>query len=174
SSDDPIVAQYTQSQPPHVDLTPELRQLAATIVGDETNPYLKAQRIFQWIDSNVRYVSELEYSVATSITDRVLSAREGDCGMHVLIFVALCRAVGVPARWQSGWAMRPGSENLHDWAEFYIAPYGWVPADPSYGLRNHDDPRVKNYFFCQIDAFRMIANLDFGTELNPAKKYWRS
>jgi nicotinamidase-related amidase len=47
----------------------------------------------------------------------------------------LCRAAGVPARWQSGWQTKPGDWNMHDWSEFYVEPWGWLPADASYGVR---------------------------------------
>lgn len=169
-----VYTEFTESRPPHVDLTPEVRALAAEIVGDETNPLLKAEKIFHWMDENIRYCSEMEYSTFSSITDKVMTERKGDCGIHVLMFVALCRAAGVPARWQSGWAMRPGGENLHDWAEFYVEPWGWLPADPSYGLRKHANPAVREFFFGHIDPFRLIANLDYERQFQPAKTHWRS
>ena len=126
------------------------------------------------MDANVRYCSEMEYSLFTGITDKAMNQRAGDCGIHALMFIALCRASGIPARWQSGWAMRPGSENMHDWAEFYVEPYGWLPADPSFGLRKHDNPRVHEFYIGHTDPFRMIANLDYESEFTPAKKHWRS
>ena len=58
------------------------------------------------------------------------------------VLITLCRAAGIPARWQSGWETKPNGWNMHDWAEFYVEPWGWLPADPSYGLQEHDDPRV--------------------------------
>ena len=32
----------------------------------------------------------------------------GDCGVFALLFITLCRIAGIPARWQSGLAVRPG------------------------------------------------------------------
>ncbi len=166
--------QYLADEPPHVHLTPEVRKLAAEIVDGESNPWLAAERIFGWMDANIRYCSEMEYSTFTSITDKVMTDRAGDCGIHVLMFVALCRAAGIPARWQSGWAMRPENENMHDWAEFYVEPYGWLPADPSFGLRNHENDHVRNFYLGRIDAFRLIANTDYAAEFDPPKTHWRS
>ena len=57
----------------------------------------------------------------------------GDCGTMGLAFITLCRALGIPAKWQSGSACYPDSIGSHDWAQFYIAPYGWLYCDPSYG-----------------------------------------
>lgn len=174
SPDHPMLAEHGEARPPHVDITPELRALARDIVGEEQNPLLAARRIFGWMNGKIRYCSEMEYSIITSISDKALSTTSGDCGVQVLLFVSLCRAAGIPARWQSGWAMRPGSENLHDWAEIYIEPYGWLPVDPSYGMRDHADGRVREFYFGHIDAWRMIANLDYEAEFDPPKTFWRS
>jgi len=165
---------YLASRPPHLELTPEVQALAREIVGEERNPLLAAEKLFRWMDANIRYSAEMEYSTLASITDKVMTERKGDCGIHALLFIALCRASGIPARWQSGWAMRPGAENLHDWAEFYVEPWGWLPADPSYGRRNHPNPQVRDFYFGHLDAFRMIANLDYEAPFIPAKTHWRS
>lgn len=173
-SDPAAFAEFLAARPPHVDLAPQLRALSAEIVGDETNPLLAAEKIFRWIDANFRYCSEMEYSIMSSVIEKALVERAGDCGIHALLFISLCRAAGIPARWQSGWAMRPGAENMHDWAEFHVEPWGWLPADPSFGLREHDDPRVRAFYFGHIDPFRLVANLDYETEFEPAKTHWRS
>jgi hypothetical protein len=161
-------------QPPHVVLTPEVRALAREIVGDEKNPFLAAQKIWLWIDKNIRYCAEMEYAVLPAIVDKIMAERRGDCGVQALLFIALCRASGVPARWQSGWVTRPGAWNMHDWAEFHAEPYGWIPADPSVGRRESSDPRVERFFFGNLDAYRMIANLDHTAPLDPPKKHLRS
>jgi transglutaminase-like putative cysteine protease len=170
----PLVSPYLKEQPPHLLLTPDVRKLADEIVGDETNPYRKAEKIYRWMDGEIRYASEMEYAVMPSVTEKVMATKRGDCGVQVLMFVALCRASGVPARWQSGWATRPGSWNLHDWAEFYIPPYGWLPADPSFGLRKSDDERVHDFYIDHLDSYRMIANLGFSETFIPKKQFWRS
>ena len=165
-----------ESRPPHLDLTPEVRALAASIVGGETDPARKARLIWLWIDENIRYVSEMEYSVMPRILDKVMAERRGDCGVHALMFIGLCRAAGVPARWQSGWVTRPGGWNMHDWAEFHGGPQlGWVPADPSAGVRkDSEDAAVRHFFFGGLDAYRMIANLDYARPFDPPKQHWPS
>ena len=50
-----------------------------------------------------------------------------------LTFITLCRIAGIPARWESGFAVAPGDAGCHDWARFYVAPKGWMYADCSYG-----------------------------------------
>jgi transglutaminase-like putative cysteine protease len=169
-----VAAQYLSPQPPHVMLSPQTRALAMQIVGDEQNPYRKAEKIFHWMSKNFRYASEMEYSVMPCIEEKALTEGKGDCGVFVLTFVSLCRSAGVPARWQSGWVTRPNYWNMHDWAEFHVEPFGWLPADPSMGLRKSDDPAVHTFYFGHIDAYRMIANLDHTVDFVPAKEHWRS
>jgi len=174
SPDDPIFKEYTAERTPHIVFNDEARKLARDIVGSETNPYVKAQKIWRWINDNVRYCSEMEYSLMPSVTEKILAERRGDCGVQALLFITLCRISGVPARWQSGWVTRPGHWNLHDWAEFYVAPYGWLPADPSIGYFTSDDAAVHDFLFANMDSYRMIANLDYETAFTPPKKFWRS
>ena len=63
---------------------------------------------------------------------------------------------------------------MHDWTEFYVEPWGWLPADPSYGLQQHTDPRVREFYCGHLDPYRMIVNLDYARELTPQKKSFRS
>ena len=86
----------------------------------------------------------------------------------------MCRCAGVPARWQSGWETKRRDWNMHDWCEFYVEPWGWLPADPSYGLRESTDPRVREFYFGHQDSYRMIVNLDYGHPLTPPKQSLRS
>lgn len=171
---DPIVAIHTAERPPQLVFTPELRKLAAEIAGTETNSLRKAEKFFYWIDANIRYVGEMEYSLMPSVIEKALATRSGDCGVQALLFIALCRVSGIPARWQSGWETKPLAPNMHDWAEFYIPPYGWLPADPSYGVRKSDHPGVRSFFFGHLDSYRLIANLDFERSFDPSERFWRS
>ena len=85
---------------------------------------------------------------------------KGDCGVQALLFITLCRMSGIPARWQSGLYATKYYTGCHDWAQFYVAPYGWVFADSSFGgsaWREGDKERW-NYYFGNLDIFRMPAN----------------
>jgi len=169
-----LYREFTAERPPHIVFTPEVRATAAAIVGDETNPLRKARRIFRWVSENIRYCAEEEYSTIPSLALKALHTRKGDCGVQGLLFITLCRAAGVPARWQSGWVTLPGDWNMHDWAEFYVEPWGWLPADPSYGVQSHADPAVQEFYCGHMDAYRLIVNLDYGRVLDPPKTSFRS
>ncbi len=165
---------YLEEKPPHILFTPYLRDLARRIVGNEENPYLKAKRIYDWITTNVRYSYVREYCTYENIPEFVATELRGDCGMQALLFITLCRIAGVPARWQSGWFITPHSAGPHDWAQFYVAPYGWLPADLSFGGSRRGVERRRQFYFGNLDAFRMIANADVQGDFQPRKMYLRS
>jgi hypothetical protein len=169
-----LYREYTAERPPHIVFTPDVKQLAEEIVGDETNPLEKSRRIFRWGSANIPWCSEMEYSIIPSISQKGLTARRGDCGVQGLVFITLCRAAGVPARWQSGWQTKPNDWNMHDWSEFYVEPWGWLPADASYGVRDHADPRVRDFLCGHMDPYRLIVNLDYARPLDPPKTSFRS
>jgi transglutaminase-like putative cysteine protease len=173
-TDSALYREFTAERRPHIAFTPEVKKLSQEIVGDETNPLEKARKIFRWMSKNVPWCEEMEYSIIPSLSLKGLTARRGDCGVQGTSFITLCRAAGVPARWQSGWQTKPGDWNMHDWSEFYVEPWGWLPADASYGVRESKDPRVHDFFCGNMDPYRLIVNLDYAQPLEPPKTSFRS
>jgi Transglutaminase-like superfamily len=170
-----VYREFTAERPPHIVFTPDVTALAREIVGDETNPLEKARRVFRWVSDNIPWCAEMEYGIIPNLSKKGLTARRGDCGVQGMTFITLCRAAGVPARWQSGWETRPGLWNMHDWSEIYIEPWGWLPADASYGVqKKSNDPNVRDFFCGHMDPYRMIVNLDYSQQFHPPKSSYRS
>jgi transglutaminase-like putative cysteine protease len=165
---------YLAERPPHIVFTPQIRATVDRVVGTEKNPLAKARRIFRYISENVPWVPEHEYALIPNLSAKGLSSMAGDCGVKSMLFITLCRAAGVPARWQSGWVSKPGDTNMHDWSEIYVEPWGWLPVDVSYGVQRSDDPAVRDFYLGHQDAYRMIVNLDYGWPLEPARSSLRS
>jgi transglutaminase-like putative cysteine protease len=174
--------QFT-AEGPHVRFTAEIKKWGAKIVGKERNPLRKAKAIYDWIGDNVKYSYALEYSTIPNLSSYVLSRGYGDCGQQALTFITLCRSQRIPARWQSGWFTFPGWNNMHDWAEIYVEPYGWIPVDAEFGsavlryaskLTPAERREVHEFYFGGLDQYRMAANCDHNQELRPAKKTFRS
>jgi transglutaminase-like putative cysteine protease len=179
---DPMIKGFI-GEAPHVVFTPEMRALSQRIVGDETNPCLKAKKCFDWIAENIKYSFALEYSTIRNISDYCRSKGYGDCGQEAMLFITLCRLNGIPARWQSGWNTFPGDKDIHDWTEIYLAPYGWMPADPYMGLwamryattlTPEQRRQIRDFYFGGLDQYRIIANCDHAQTLTPPKQSMRS
>ncbi len=160
---------YTGEWLPHIAFTPYLRELAEGLTKKLYAPAEKAWAIYQWVTENVDYRYQPAYVLLNNIADNCAKERRGDCGVMALLFITLCRIAGVPAKWQSGLAVRPGHAGCHDWCMFYAAPYGWLYADPSFGSgarRDGEEGRRKHYFG-SLDPWRMVANSAFQTPLAP-------
>jgi transglutaminase-like putative cysteine protease len=166
---------FTAQRNPHILFTLSVRELSAHIIGNETHPLKKAEKIYNYICRNYPWTSAPEYSIVENIPQYVMDYRRGDCGMVSLLFITLCRYNGIPAKWQSGFMLHPGHVNLHDWAEIYFEQTGWVPVDVSFGRRKiFADKDVTDFYFGAIDAYRWTVNDDFGVDLFPNKTYFRS
>lgn len=168
---------------PHVVFTGKIRQMSDSILGRETNLLRKAKRIHDWISENVLYSYAREYSTIRNISDYCLTGMYGDCGQHALLYITLCRYNGIPARWQSGWYTFPGAKTIHDWAEIYINPYGWIPVDPDMGiwawryytsLTAGQRRALRDFYFGGLEQYRMAANSDHSQTLEPSKSTLRS
>ncbi len=128
--------EYTKEVPPHLVFTQTVRHLADSLAGGGTDPFKMIRSFYFWIDKNIPWASALEYSTFECIPDYVLNQRHGDCGMKTFLLMSMARYKGIPARWQSGWMLHPGQENLHDWCELWFAKTGWIPVDIFFGLQS--------------------------------------
>ncbi len=104
-----------------------------------------------------------EYFTILQIPEYAVLNQKGDCGVQALLFITRCRCAGIPARWQSGLFVTPYSQGCHDWAQFYIAPYGWLFADPSFGGSGYRSGNLEKqeHYFGNLDPWRMVANSEF-------------
>lgn len=172
---DPEVARHLGERPPHIVFTDDIRAFSKRVVGDETNPYLVARRLFEAVD-RIPWAGAREYSTISNISEYALHAGHADCGQQTLLLMTLLRLNGIPARWQSGMVFSDGAyDNLHDWGWLYLEPYGWVPMDVTTGrFREVADPDVEWFYLGGLDAYRIAFNDDYGTDFVPPKQHFRS
>ena len=180
---DETYEKYTSEEPPNIIFTKELKDLAKKIVGDEQNPYLKGKKIYEWISTNIVYSFAREYSTLLNIPMYVYENRYGDCGQLGLLFITLCRIEKVPAAWRSGWECMGGEDwGMHDWCAVYVKPYGWIPVDPFMGVWVvHESTLLPihkqfllDFYYGNLDPWRLQANAKNNAELKPEKKHFRS
>jgi len=66
----------------------------------------------------------------------------GDCTEFAAVFVALCRALGIPARQTGVFNFSKTHQTFtkpnHNAAEVYLGEAGWVPVDPNLGYGKYD------------------------------------
>ncbi len=99
------------------------------IVGDETDPIRMADRLQGWVYRNIRKT----YGSDTGSALSVLENRSGDCTELSLLFTALARSVGLPARELTG-LIYDDLNNVfgwHAWAEIHNGRQ-WISVDPTW------------------------------------------
>lgn len=167
---------FTEQEPPHIMFTPYIRELAATLTEGVEDPLEKARRFYDHITLHMKYSYMPAYFGLENIAENCAKNLTGDCGVFALLFLTLCRCVGIPACWQSGLTAEPDFCGAHDWVRFYVEPYGWLYADPSYGtgaVRAENEERRK-FYFGNLDAYRMVANNAFQAPFTIRKEHWRA
>ncbi|BDR57455.1 transglutaminase-like domain-containing protein [Xylocopilactobacillus apis] len=163
-------------QDPHIRFTPFLKALEKEIIGTEQNPIKQARRIYDYVTTKVNYSYMREYCTIDNISEYAAVNQKGDCGVQALLFITLCRIAGIPSRWQSGLYVTKFYTGCHDWAQFYVAPYGWVFADLSFGGSSYRSNNLErwNYYFGNLDIYRMPANSEIQAPFTPEKKQFRA
>lgn len=168
--------EYLKEKEPHIVFTPYLKKLLKEIIKDEKNPIKIARLIYDYITKNVNYSYMRTYFAINNIAEYCALNLKGDCGVQALLFIVLLRMAKIPARWQAGLYTTKEHCGNHDWAEFYVEPYGWVFADLSFGGAAFRKGKLDrwNYYFGNLDPYRMVATNEFQKEFNPPMKYLRN
>ena len=141
---DPDIAKPYDTQSPQylrniisegwLDISEAVKNKAAQITTGEDNPARKAKKIYDWLATHLKY----EYiDTPARGASKTLARLKGDCGEFSALFVAMCRACRIPARTVTCNWLVPGG---HQWAEFLLPPYGWIPVDPTIAHFMHSEP----------------------------------
>jgi hypothetical protein len=139
----------------------EIVTLAAELKAQTKGPYELAKAAYDYVVDHTVYVSPSPSNGALGC----LIKGQADCGSYAALFVALCRAGGVPARPVAGcWAL--GDNQWHCWAEFLLPGVGWIPTDPSVGDRG---PKEREYYFGNLDNNRVSLAKTFNLTVKTTK-----
>ncbi len=102
-------------------------------VGGDTNPYWIARKIFNYVIAHMEYELAGGWNVAPAVLER----GNGSCSEYSFVYIAMCRAAGLPARYAGSIVVRSDDASyddvFHRWVEVYLPGYGWIPVDPSRG-----------------------------------------
>ena len=135
---------------------PAIRSLAAEIVGGETDAAKAALRIKDWVYRNI--AKKPTISIPNAL--EVLQTRKGDCNEHTVLFNALARAAGIPAKTVVGIVYLRDAFYYHAWSEIWLGE--WVSLDPVLDQFPADVTHVKfleGDIDRQVDILRLIGNL---------------
>jgi transglutaminase-like putative cysteine protease len=116
----PLVASFAQTLAKHVDYAP-LAFFEALCSDLYTNTH-----------------RQLRLEGAAQTATETLESRRGACRDLTVLFLAVCRAHGVAARFVSGYQGQEqspdGKRHLHAWPEVFVPELGWLGYDPTHGV----------------------------------------
>lgn len=123
----------------------------------ETVPFLVA--LNSLVHRTLTYTRRYEHGIQPSTA--TLSLGTGSCRDYAVLFVELCRTLGLAARFVSGYLYDSATDSpsygaMHAWAEVYLPGAGWKGLDPTHGI------------FCN-DAFIPVAHAAVAESVNPVQ-----
>jgi len=156
SGGDTAVARALQPEPLVQSDDPRIQAQARLIVGRERRAGRVAELLTRWVYQNL----EKEITVSVPSAAQVLETRSGDCNEHTVVYVALARAAGLPARTAAGVVYLRGRFFYHAWPEVWLGR--WVAVDPTFGQFPADAAHLRfviGGLARQVELVRLIGRL---------------
>ncbi|HVB59267.1 MAG TPA: DUF3488 and transglutaminase-like domain-containing protein [Candidatus Acidoferrales bacterium] len=169
-------------------LDPRIKPLAQKIISGSHNEYDAASNIEAYLTTHYAYTLDLsgpreKDPLAYFLFDR----RAGNCEYFASAMTVMLRAVGIPARYATGFL--PGEYNeiggdyivresdAHAWVEVYFPTYGWITFDPTPPGDQHHGllDRIGLYWdWFQYAWGEWVVNYDFSHQITLAENLQRS
>lgn len=125
---------YLQESP-WVSLGAGIWKTAVDVASSEDAVFGKAAAIMRWIYSEFSY--EAGITNAETHLETAFELRKGVCQDFAHVMLGMCRTLGIPARYASGYIYTGGKDALigaqasHAWCEVYLPETGWIGFDPT-------------------------------------------
>jgi len=136
----------------------KIRALAAGVTAQAATPLQKARAIYDYVLANMKYQKTGDGWGNGSIV-WACTAKYGNCTDFHSLFSGLSRASGIPARFEIGRSVPPGSgqvQGYHCWADFFVDGAGWIPIDASEAWKHAEQ---RDYFFGHHDENRFALSM---------------
>ena len=148
---DEMFALYCNNTEPYYERDDSsLISLSNSIVDVGDNPVEKAEKIYDWVSSNLVYNGGLPAQEMGALW--AYTNLQGDCSEYSSLMITLLRIQDIPARKVTGFlvsnnpSLRPktgdtwnfyasdsGTNMLgHAWVEYYVPDIGWIACDPTW------------------------------------------
>ena len=120
----------------YVEINPTVWRMAVDLRGESNDVFQTAYQVMEFIYNNFEYCKST--TTVNTHANEVLELRRGVCQDFAHAALALCRCLGIPARYVSGYffdhtrgqKMR-GAEASHAWIEVMVNGHGWFGLDPT-------------------------------------------
>jgi len=117
---------------------PQMIEQAKAVVSDENQAWPAADKLNRWVYDTIRN-KNLQVGFGSAL--QTLESQTGDCTEHTVLFVALARAAGLPARVCAGLVFQRDAFYYHFWSEVYVGE--WIATDPTFGQAQADATHIQ-------------------------------
>lgn len=131
--------------------SPKIIQAAQQATGGETSLVKAAGRIRAWVNTAMK--PESRAGILRPASD-ILADPKGVCRDYAVLYAALARADGIPARVVGGLVFARGGFYYHAWNEVWTGS-AWMPVDSTLGTDAVDATHIKLTEGSATDMFRM-------------------
>ena len=140
---DPDIARYLKPEPFLESDAPEILAEAAIAVKGVSGGRARAERLTRHVNA----ILDKKPTVSLPSALEVLRTRIGDCNEHTALYVAMARALEIPARIAVGLVSVRGAFYYHAWPEVYLREANgrgmWLPVDPTLNQFPADGTHVR-------------------------------
>ena len=128
---DPAAASYLAAEPFIESDAPEILAEAESAVRGIDGDRARAERLTRYVNA----LLDKKPTVSLPSAREVLRTKVGDCNEHTALYVAMARALGIPARIDGGLVFVHVAFYYYAWPEVYVDRSGgrglWLPVDPT-------------------------------------------
>ncbi|MBN2599711.1 MAG: transglutaminase family protein [Candidatus Thermoplasmatota archaeon] len=177
-----LIAQYTQVQANETirfidPYDPDIMGIANAIYTNEktNNSFLLAKALFSWLKQHIVYQIHPDERIVRSAAI-TLDQKEGDCDDLSFLYISLCRALDIPARFIRGYLLTKNIDGSvtatpHAWTEIFVGPFetfnGWIPVESACRSTSIDSDIHQN--FGMESAFHLRLFTDDGSNASLAR-----
>jgi transglutaminase-like putative cysteine protease len=156
-----LVKNYTKEQEYWETESEKIKTTANDLFDANNTVSENAQEAYEYITEHLEYNNDIvqeTYIERKGALEAITRDEAWACMEFTDLFVALTRAMGIPARELNGYAFSTAEDfvpvsidlksgdMLHAWAEYYDPNFGWVPVDPTWGTTSGVD------YFTKLDT----------------------
>ena len=123
---------------PLVDRSEALQECVAGLSPASGSLGAVTQRVMESLRARLKY--EKRVTTTRTLVSEALALGRGVCQDFAHLFVGICRGLGIPTRYVSGYVNHPGEIATHAWCQVWAgSATGWIDIDPTRGEYPADD-----------------------------------
>ena len=149
-----------------------IRKLTRRITVSKRSDWSRAESICIYLKEKYSYsLYNKSSGEKEPIYNFLFKDKEGICQEFATSMVLMCRSIGIPAKYVTGYLVTEKENNTgdyivrekdaHAFVEVYIAGYGWMTFDPTPSIGIEEEKRVQDEGWSMKESFKIVGVITF-------------